>query len=291
MRALLCLLAYLSLTAPSCADDWTELRAAIYYQRDNEVVALLDRGVDVNLLGPDGWTPLMIAAEQDDVHAVEYLLGRGADPTIKNDYGRTAFDITTSSQVKRLVKIPVEDPFVRNTLGQQGSVEGHDIVPAEPWSTGLPPIAGTDYDPQLWNDARWNIEYNQMDELERVLDQEGLDINARGPDGWTLLMTAAWKDKADFVEFLLAHGADPYLANDKGETAAVLTTSDGVLYALDQVGALRDPLPATSTGEIDLTYCKHLGGEAYNLCSADDRYCKMNALNKQQQCEATGVWP
>src|SRR5690554_4702647 len=99
---------------PVAADDWTDLRAAIYYQRDAEVVSLLERGVDVNMIGPDGWTPLLIAANEGDVHMVQYLLGEGADPTLKKDDGRTAFDITSSSQVKHLVRVPVDDPLGRN---------------------------------------------------------------------------------------------------------------------------------------------------------------------------------
>jgi ankyrin repeat protein len=292
-RLTVALMLLMTFALPTAADDWDDLRAAIYYQRDVEVVELLDSGVDVNMIGPDGWTPLMIAAEQDDVHAVKYLLDRGADPSIKNDYGRTAFDITTSSQVKRLVRVPVEDPFGRNRpltqedfpASQQGSAT------TEPWTTGLPPVNSGSGDQQLWNDARWNIEYNQMDELARVLDQEGLDINMRGPDGWTLLMTAAWKDKADFVEFLLSRGADPHLSNDKGETAADLSTSDGVLYALDEAGAAPTPSPEPVSDGVDLAYCKQLGGQAYLLCDSDDLTCRMSALNDQQQCEATGVWP
>lgn len=291
MRILFVVLALLlGSVAPAVSDNWTDLRAALYYQRDTEVMSLLDSGVDVNLIGPDGWTPLMIAAEQDDVPAVRYLLSRRADPTIKNDQGRTAFDITSSSEIKRLVRVPKEDPFGRNRpAGQQGQ---SNTPSAEPWSTGLPPVAGQD-DPQLWSDARWNIEYNQMDELARVLDQEGLEVNTRGPDGWTLLMAAAWKDKADFVEFLLSRGADPHLVNDKGEAAADLSTSDGVLYALSEAGVQLPSSPGQepTLENIDLAYCRKLGGQAYLLCDSDDRTCRMSALNDQQQCEATGVWP
>lgn len=272
---------------PVAADDWTDLRAAIYYQWDAEVVSLLESGVDVNMIGPDGWTPLMIAADQGDVHMVQYLLDKGADPTIKKDDGRTAFDLTSSSQVKRLVRVPVEDPLGRNRpVGKQG------MAPAEePRSTGLPPVVGGVQDQQLWSDARWNIEYNQMDELARVLDQERLDINMRGRDGWTLLMTAAWSGKPAAVGYLLSRGADPTLANDKGQTAIDMSTSDAVLHAFAQVGVKPKPAPQILPEGSDLAYCKKLGGQAYLLCDSGDLSCRVGALNDQQQCEATGVWP
>jgi hypothetical protein len=138
-----------------------------------------------------------------------------------------------------------------------------------------------------WSDARWNIEYNQMDELAQVLDQKRLDVNASGPDGWTLLMVAAWKDKPEFVSFLLDRGADPSAENSNGEKAVDLTTSAAVSAMLG--GKKTAPKMPGST--VDLAYCKKLGGQAYLLCGAGDSTCRMQALNEQQQCEATGVWP
>lgn len=85
------------------ADDWSDLRAAIYNKRTEQVVRLLDRGVDVNMQNDEGWTPLMIAAEQDDGPMVQYLLSRGADPAIRNRSGRRALDVTSSSQIKTLL--------------------------------------------------------------------------------------------------------------------------------------------------------------------------------------------
>ena len=43
-----------------------------------------------------------------------YLISRGADVTLRNDRGRTAFDMTTSAQIKTLVRPPATDPIGRN---------------------------------------------------------------------------------------------------------------------------------------------------------------------------------
>lgn len=279
MRIFLLILAIVASACPvALADDWDDLRGAIYYHRDVEVVGLLDRGVSVNLVGPGGWTPLMIAAADGDVKMVEYLLKRGADPRAQTDSGQTAFDVTGSSQIKRLVKVPVADPIGRNGPSNK-----------QPWQIDLFPSGpGAGADPKIWSNARWNIEYNQMDELERVLDQDGLDVNATGPDGWTLLMTAAWTDKPEFVAFLLSRGADPRIRNAKGETAASLTASAAII---DLLGGTAQAEPSQQIAEDSIAYCRDLGGKAYMLCGRDELTCRLTALNNQQSCEATGVWP
>jgi hypothetical protein len=90
--------------AVAWADDWTDIRFYAAGKDIAHVKQMLDRGVDVNIRNDEGWTPLMIAAEQGDVSMVKFLLTRGADPSIPNQRERTAFDVTTSSEVKALLR-------------------------------------------------------------------------------------------------------------------------------------------------------------------------------------------
>lgn len=48
---------------------------------------------DINTIQPNGKTHLMYAVECQEVHAVEVLLSRGSDKTIKNSDGKTALEI------------------------------------------------------------------------------------------------------------------------------------------------------------------------------------------------------
>lgn len=52
--------------------------------------------------------------------------------------------------------------------------------------------------------------------LERLL-QSGLPANLRNHKGDTLLMLASYHGHIDAVRVLLAHGADPLIANDNGQ--------------------------------------------------------------------------
>ena len=54
---------------------------------------LFDRGANVNMQDKEGYTALMLAAQNGHTNIVEILLSRGADPMIKNITNQTALDL------------------------------------------------------------------------------------------------------------------------------------------------------------------------------------------------------
>jgi ankyrin repeat protein len=71
----------------------TALFNSILKNRARMVSALLRTGIDVNTRGVTGETPLMAAAEAGSEETARLLLERGADPTITDMDGDTAYDI------------------------------------------------------------------------------------------------------------------------------------------------------------------------------------------------------
>lgn len=73
---------------------------------------LIDKGADINAVDINGNTPLHIASYNDYYYEnIEELISRGADTTIKNKKGQTAFDITNDQTCKDLIcriKLDVE---------------------------------------------------------------------------------------------------------------------------------------------------------------------------------------
>src|SRR6185503_5431208 len=69
------------------AESDDKLYSAIRANDLRQIKALLAEGVSANAQGPDGLTPLMIAAEAGSLDAMKTLIDRGADVNAKNTFG------------------------------------------------------------------------------------------------------------------------------------------------------------------------------------------------------------
>jgi len=66
--------------------------------------ALIDAGAQVNILVRSyKMTPLMYAASQNLEHIVEFLLKNGANPSMTNEAGKTANDMTNNTAIKAML--------------------------------------------------------------------------------------------------------------------------------------------------------------------------------------------
>lgn len=65
---------------------------AISANRPDLINAALDKGVNINIRGPSGYTPLFESVLKHHVHSVELLLRRGANFRLRNDQGFDALD-------------------------------------------------------------------------------------------------------------------------------------------------------------------------------------------------------
>lgn len=74
---------------------------------------------------------------------------------------------------------------------------------------------------------------NKRDDIaDLLLAEPKLDVNARGTDGVTILMTYIWRRRADVVEQLLQRGADVNLQEHDGDTALHAACNTGDLKVL-----------------------------------------------------------
>ena len=85
-------------------DGWSPLMLAAQWNNAEVVRVLLEAGAEVNALNPSGWSPLMLAAQWNGAEVVGLLARAGADVHTREGDGWTALMIAALSQarVKRL---------------------------------------------------------------------------------------------------------------------------------------------------------------------------------------------
>src|SRR5687767_3726006 len=140
---------------------------------------LLATGADPNVAGPDGTTPIMWAAANDDLELVRALIKARANVTLKNQLGTSALTeaaiVGSAPIVDALLKAGA-DPNTKNPEGE----------------TPLMAVART----------------GRIEAAGRLLEA-GADINATERfGGQSALMWAAAQSQPDMVRFLASKGAD-----------------------------------------------------------------------------------
>src|SRR6058998_2839023 len=91
--------------ATGADDSYDKLYSAIRANDPLQMRTLLDEGVRANAEGPDGITPLMVAAEIGSLDAMKMLIDRHADVNARNAFGSTAlmWSVTDAKKVRLLL--------------------------------------------------------------------------------------------------------------------------------------------------------------------------------------------
>jgi uncharacterized protein len=182
--------------------------------------ALLDKNVDVNarlkkkvwysgynfdLSGVDeiGATPFWRAAYASDVDSMKLLVAHGADPnlgTVKpagrprtGDGGREVVE-----DVSGLPPVPVGGPGV----------------------TPLQGATGVGYGEGFAANSHRNAPTGWMPAVRYLVEEIGVDVNARDHEGNTALHHAAARGDNEMILYLISKGADVKAVNRAGETTA-----------------------------------------------------------------------
>lgn len=177
---------------------------ALYFAAERGQVAivqrLIDRGADVNLAGRSGASAVAAAAYAGRDMVVRVLLAHGADGRKADDTGKPpAVYAAAGGQlgiVKQLLALDIDvNARYANDLTLLMWASGPDEAVPEP----------------------------QALEVVSYLLDSGAKVDNRDARGRTALMIAAEGNHPAIVRALLAHGADPALADKAGKHAADLT--------------------------------------------------------------------
>jgi len=235
---------------------FTTLHVAAAAGQQEVCALLLEKGAAVDAQGWNNQTPLHWAAMSGHRDVARLFIKNGADVTAKDSRGRTAWDLARGRGHTEMAELLLKglqatvttakgDKFGEraeatdaNQLAQLlfAAVQAGDVeqvkthlangadAGARDASGRLPlhcAVAGDHQEILFLLIARavqpGSFEYKELAKVKRLLAQ-GMDVNAQGPGGNTLLHFAAQTGYAHVAGLLIGMGADVDARNDPGKT-------------------------------------------------------------------------
>ena len=214
------------------------------------VQILLDRGAEPNIANNKGRTPLLYAASESHKDVVQLLLDRGAEPNMTNQYGKTALHVAGFMGHKGVVQHLLERGAEPNMADQYGATPLHLAaagLPAKMWPT-VP-----------WKEGLSRPAYNYEDVVHLLLER-GAEPNMADQHGRAPLHYATSEGHKDVVQNLLDRGAEPNMAAQNGWTPLHSAANKGhkeVVQLLLDRGA--EPNMADQHGRTPLSCALQMG--------------------------------
>ncbi|MDD5249476.1 MAG: ankyrin repeat domain-containing protein [Rhodocyclaceae bacterium] len=174
--------------AASSLPDATTFRVKMELGSLDQARAWLDAGLDPDFMGDRIGSGLMIAAWEGNIPLMELFAGRGADVNRTNRLGETALMHAAWKGRKEAV---------RWLLAHGARVER---------------------EARQWTALHYAV-FAGHGEVADLLLERGADINARSPNGSSVLMMAVYEGREDMARRLLARGADSGIKNENGDGA------------------------------------------------------------------------
>lgn len=159
-----------------------------------EVLRLLEKGVDIDGTDEQGRTAVVAATYGNQVEVVEALIDKGADINIRDHQLNNVFLYAGASGYLDIVKLAIEagaDPTLTNRFG------GTALIPA--------------------------AERGHVKVVKELLTNSDVDVNHINDLQWTALMEAVilgdgGKNHQEIVQLLVDHGADIQIGDGDGIT-------------------------------------------------------------------------
>jgi len=175
------------------ANSYNDALNAARHGRTQEIVSLLQRGVDPNAIDRQNNSLLILAAREGHPDTVKALLAGGADPSYRNQAGDSALMLATLKGEQKLAEMLLEGG---------AELDHHDG----------------------WNALHYAALSGQLDLLKKFV-AHGADVNALAPNGANALMLASRNGHIHIVRFLLATDIDLYQQTDQGQDAVAWALS------------------------------------------------------------------
>ncbi|WP_413283557.1 ankyrin repeat domain-containing protein [Vibrio sp. MA40-2] len=152
---------------------------------------LIAQGVDLNVLGNEGITPLLwFITQTNDLKATKRALELGADPNFQRPNGDNAITFVARNYAPEWLKMLLAAGGDPNSIDRNGHPALFDAIGGE-----------------NWHNINTLLEY-------------GADVNLKDRNGSNSALYPAYIMKYEFVYFFLQQGADPFIYSSGGANLA-----------------------------------------------------------------------
>jgi len=212
----------------------TPLLCATRYGHLALIEVLIERGADVNGVGPWGISPLMEAAARNKMDAASLLLKRGAHVNYKDEFGRGALmhACQTFQPNMKMVDMLLAHGAAIDAVDRKGMTPFQQAVCSDKIELArmlLQQNASVDYRGDFGRSALIHACMAPRPNMAiiQILMEFGADCNLCCQRGWTSLMYAVSLGHYKVVQFLLAKRADPNVQGTNGQSALMLAARNG----------------------------------------------------------------
>ncbi len=198
----------------------TVLSEAARNGKTEMVSLLLDSNANINAADATGKTVLIDAIQGGKTDIVRLLLQRGASPAIQEMYGRNAYHEAAESgniEMITLIQNAGGNPLSRDSYGRTP----FSLVLNQPQEI-ISSVLGTDIN-LIDSDGNTPVHIAVTDkaptEILQMLVDKKYPVNRRNSVGVTPVLIAAQENLTDQTRILLMAGADPFIADNAGDSA------------------------------------------------------------------------
>ena len=209
----------------------------------DNVINLIQAGVDVNVQDENAMTALMIASQVGHGHLIKELKGAGVNLNIQNLHGDTALILATKQNNTICVQQLTEFGSNVNIQGENGQTALMHAVKRKNMDC-VQALIGADANLNIQNDngqTALMIAITESFEAVNMLIKADADVNLTCRKGQTALAVAAASGKMDCIKKLIETGADVNsYKKDDGTTPLMAAVQNGhvdCVRVLIQAGA------------------------------------------------------